>query len=416
MTQRWRGFTLLELLIVVSIIAVLTSMTSVLLSMAGRKARQVNTLAIMAKVEGAIRLFRTDMRTYPFQTDLTTADSDPSKWTNNLGFRLAWSPTDAERTAYAAKVQTDIAVIKKAFFFQNGQKTGLYDGIPVGPGKPTGDGTHAFRAPDLWSNSTYISNLLLGSGSLQQPDGNFTTVNGGAHGYLPPAGWYSYGQSARTGTALVLTRLAEERTTIAFLAGDLPLMAPVGIDPADPVDKADYPTEDERYTILKYYKSGDEVVDGYKYVPYNRGTDARGPVLTKAGAASAGWRADYLAGALRQQTGPGSPGNIDPTGEIVLDAYGRPLIYISRVLPGMRAYCNPIGGGGMDEARRYRMDRQGRRRTGSLNSDIRSTAAAPFIHEFELWSAGPDGLFAHLRDDPAKRDDLPLLPYNRGLE
>ena len=64
------------------------------------------------------------------------------------------------------------------------------------------------------------------------------------------------------------------------------------------------------------------------------------------------------------------------SGEIVLDAYGRPLVYISRVLPGMRAYCNPIGGGGMDEARRYRMDRQGRRETGSLNSDLRSTAAA----------------------------------------
>ena len=410
------AFTLLELLIVVSIIALLTGLVSVLLGIAGRKARQVNTLAIMAKVEGAIRLFRTEQRTYPFQTDLSTADTDPSKWTNNLGFRLAWAPTDVERAAYAVKVQSDIAVIKKAFFFHTGQKTGLYDGVPIGPGKPTGDGTHAFRAPDLWKNSIYVSNLLLGRNSLLQPTVNFTTLNGGAHRYLPPAGWFSYGQSARTGTALVLTRLAEERSTIAFLAGDLPVTAPTGIDPANAADKADYPDEDERYPLLTYSREGDVVVNGYQYVAYNSGSDARGPVLTKAAAASAGWRADYLAGVLRKQSGPGAPGNLDPTGEIVLDAYGRPLIYVSRVLPGMRAYCNPIGGGGMDDAARYRMGRQGRRLTTSLNSDLRSTAAAPFVHEFELWSAGPDGRFAHLRDDPGKRDDIPLLPYNRGLQ
>lgn len=410
------AFTLLELLIVVSIIAALTGMLSVVLGIAGRKARQVNSLAIMAKVEGAIRMFRTEQRTYPFQTDLSTADADPSKWTNNLGLRLAWSPTDAERTAYAAKVQTDLAVIKKAFFFHNGMKTGLYDGVPIGPGKPTGDGTHAFRAPDLWNNTVYKSNLLLGRNSLLQPDLNFTTVNGGAHGFLPPAGWFSYGQSSRTGSAQVLTRLAEERTTIAFLAGDSPVTAPVGIDPAVPADKADYPDEDERYPLLAYKIAGDVVVNGYQYVPYNGGTDARGAVLTTAGAASSGWRAEYLAGVLRKQSGPGAPGNLDPTGEIILDAYGRPLVYVSRILPGMRAYSHPIGGGGRDDAERYRMGRQGRRATTSLNSDLRSTAAAPFCYEFELWSAGPDGRFAHLRDDTANRDNIPLLPYHRGLQ
>lgn len=416
MSRSPRAFTLLELLIVVSIVAILTGMLSVVLGLAGRKAKQTNTLAIMAKVESGIRQFRIEMRTYPFQTDLSTADSDPAKWTNNLAFRLAWQPTDAERAAYAAKVQSDIAVIRRAFFFHNGQKTGLYDGIPIGPGKPTGDGTHAFRAPDFMNLASYTSNLLLARGSLLQPTANFTTVNGGAHNFLPPAGWYSYGQSARAGSAQVLTRLAEERTMLSFLAGDTPVHAPSGIDPADAADKAEFPDEDERYGQLTYYRSGSVVVNGYSYVPYNRGSDARGPVLTTASAASSGWRAEYLAGVLKRQISPGSPGNIDPAGEAILDAYGRPLVYISRVLPGMRAYSNPLGGGAMDDAARYRMGRQGRAPTLLLATDIRSTAAQDFVHEFELWSPGPDGRFAHLRDDAQNRDNIPLLPYHRGLQ
>ncbi len=70
----------------------------------------------------------------------------------------------------------------------------------------------------------------------------------------------------------------------------------------------------------------------------------------------------------------------------------------------------------MDDAARYRMGRQGRSVTLQLNSDLRTSAGPAFVHEFELWSAGPDGRFAHLRDDGLNRDNIPLLPYNRGLQ
>jgi prepilin-type N-terminal cleavage/methylation domain-containing protein len=62
-----RAFTLLELLIVISIIVILMSMAMPLMTMAGREAKKTATRAVMSKVDAAVRLFRGDLGSYPWQ-------------------------------------------------------------------------------------------------------------------------------------------------------------------------------------------------------------------------------------------------------------------------------------------------------------------------------------------------------------
>lgn len=89
------AFTLIELLIVMAIMAVLASMLSVMMTVAQRQGRITNSKAVMMQVDQAIRLFRTDMKVYPWQTDLGTPPAEPAAWSNNLAWRLAWAPPEA---------------------------------------------------------------------------------------------------------------------------------------------------------------------------------------------------------------------------------------------------------------------------------------------------------------------------------
>lgn len=399
----WSGFTFIELLVTISIMALLSGMLFATLGLAKRKSKQTATMAVMAKAEAAIRTFRIEMRVYPRQTDLSTADVDPTKWTNNLGYRLAYTPaTAADAATDAANLQADIAAVRNAFYFVDGTKVGM--GAP-----PTFDGTHVFRSPDPYK-AGYITNILLNPGTLVRPDSHFTTLNGGAQGYIPSAG-------SATAMSQVLSSLAEEQCVLKLMAGQIPLLAPVGIDPNDAQDKADFPSEDSRYTILNY-QGGSPVTafPFYRYVPYNRGTDVRGPVLTTATAKTRGFRIDFLSTVLKRQSSPSSTGGIDPTGEAVIDAWGNPIVYICDVDPRMRGFFNAMTNGIYGDAARYRMDGSGRRVTTVLASDLRTTAAAAFRYEFELWSAGPDGKFSHMRDSPDSKDNIPYLSYNRGLQ
>lgn len=418
-----RAFTLIELLVVMVIMSIMASALMAVLGIAQRQARIANTRSIMMKVDQAIRLFRNDMKVYPWQTDLSGADSDPAKLGNNLAFRLAWKPADdSERTAYDQHFQADLRAIHAKFVYRTGQQIGL----------PGGDGSHAFRTPNI-ANEPYTTNILMEPSSLrvatpQQDDPTRAFIATRLDGYVMTRG-------------LVLSRLADEVTSLRYIAGQLDvtaggaaavLTAPQGIDPALPADKAAHPEEDGRYADWYYKPDWPNVWHhGYHYVPYNKpgalGDDSRGPVLDGASIPDPvaspgvhpvqGFRADYLSDAFHRRADAGDRGEIDPTGNAILDAWGNPLVYVCAVSPGAKGYAHACdnGGGRIDE-RRYGLGPQGRDATSSLHSDIRSTAAAAYVLEFELWSAGQDGRIETGRDAAVNRDNVGVVAYAKGLE
>ena len=405
------AFTLIELLIVVSILAMLYGMLSVFLMIAQRQGRVANTKATLMKVDQAIRLFRTEMRVYPWQTDLGTAPAEPAAWGNDLAWRLAWNPpatgsgtaTDPDRITYTKHFHDDLASIGRSFRFVNG--------CNVPPSGDRSEGTHAFRN-EVQSGSSR-TNLMVCAGSLQETLPNLKFYAGR---WIP--GTPSVGNDC-TGDAQALTAMAQSVTTLAYIAGQLPTTAPSGIDATQTADKVRSPNEDERYTSM-VIANGSTVP--FRYFPYNKpgfyGDDSRGPVLTTGSAKAHGWRGDYLTAAITAKPSAGNRIDVDASGDAIVDAWGHPLIYICTVRPGVHGYMPALTTSIFNNARedRYNLGPQGRTETTSLASDIRTTAAASYVYEFELWSAGPDGRFAGARDDAANRDNVALLPYTRGLK
>ena len=410
--SQWRkGFTLIELLMVVSIMVMLYSMLSVLMSAAQRQGKATNTRATLMKVDQAVRLFRNDMRIYPWQTDLGVAPAEPLAWGNNLAWRLAWSPPpvveataiDPDRTTYIKRFQADISTISSRFRFVNGRN--------VPPSGNASEGTHAFRNESPTNSSR--TNLLIAAGSGQETVAKIISYAGR---WLP--GTPSYGNDC-TGDAQALTKMAEEVTILAYTAGQMPTLAPTGIDATQAADKARFPSEDERYPS---FTLGSPSTTSFRYIPYNKvgfyGDDSRGPLLTSVTATAQGWRGDYLAAAINVSGSTGGRLDVDASGEAIVDAWGHPLIYVCSVRPGVRGYMSALTTSIFSGAReeRYNMGPQGRTATTSLASDIRTTAAAAYVYEFELWSAGPDGKFAAARDDLVNRDNLALLSYTKELQ
>lgn len=85
-----RGFTLVELLVAVAILAALMGMLMPLLGMADRLAKNSATRSLMAKVDIATRLFRSDIGAYPYQRTYAEplAGGAAPNWSNKLFWHL----------------------------------------------------------------------------------------------------------------------------------------------------------------------------------------------------------------------------------------------------------------------------------------------------------------------------------------
>lgn len=377
-TSTRSAFTLIEVLIVLAVMAILASMAMPVLGVAQRAAKRTATEAVMRRCEVGLRLFHQETGSYPYQ--LAYADVDAGERPDN---RLAWHLATDLSPADQLDLQADAEAAAAAYTFDCTPPGGSGDAV-----EPTGTpklGALAFRSADVTPGTSLA---LWRRANINLPwtlDGDFS--NG----------------AARLATAVTLNRMARERARRAVYAGNLELRGSVVRDSRDPQGNLHQAGVDRSNT----------------------------KVLTTARTAGRpGWANDYLAG------------DLDPKyrdGETILDAFGRPLVYVGQVVEGMRARGGVIFGVPTLPilSRDYGLDRQGRRvlhgvdpETGAAlsadadtlpdpanlrHSDRRTWAAPGFEDEFELWSTGPDGRWGWMRDDLRNQDNIALLPYDREL-
>jgi hypothetical protein len=154
------------------------------------------------------------------------------------------------------------------------------------------------------------------------------------------------------------------------------------------------------------------------------------PLLSSpASSSKPGWADDYLNGELEQRY---------ISGEAVLDAWKRPLIYIGQIIEGMTS-APILGADGVVECNALDMGLHPLGRTSLAAQDIitnlqltahparlpdldnlrhsdrRHYAARGLELEFELWSAGPDGRADWMRDALPNIDNVSLLPYDENI-
>lgn len=284
--MRRRGFTLIELIMVMAIITVLIGLAAPITMLARRTAALTNTRAVLAKVETAIGLFQADMNVLPFQ-DHPTASAFPA-----ADNRLAWMLGHALTTAERQDLDDDLATARGAY--QLG-------------------GSHVFGQADL------------------NPE------TAAADSKLPHVA--------------MVNRMGAERATLGIL-------------------------------------SGNTAITGLR----NKPSTAIVPNPKSRGYADA-----YLDGLT-----------VDVRlGDAVVDAWRRPLVYISPVLPGMRSRV-PADCSFFVRLDWYGLAGSGRLPADTAASDMRTTAPQRLCRTFELVSMGPDGLIGAQRDDGANRDNIAL--------
>lgn len=377
-SQCLRAFTLIEILIVISVIAILASMLMPVLQVVQRSARVTATRSIMHKTESALRLFRSEIGAYPYQSAYadTAAGEVPS---NRLAYHLGTTIATGDLLA----IQADAAAAAAAYAYDCTPPGGV--GSAVEPGL-AGMGAHAFRVADL--------RPATGTDSTGSTGWSYNGTS-----WVPHLG----GASERLGTAVMLNRMGAERARRAVLAGHVQVTGtylPACLSPTGAV-----------------YKSA---------------VDRRSPLIPGIPASidTAGWASDYLAGDLEARY---------RDDETILDAWRRPLIYVGQVVEGCVSTRALIFGTAIlkVEARSYGLERQGRKilapvdsRTGIslvadgaalpdptrlFESDRRIYAAPGFEDGFELWSSGSDGRFDWMRSASGNGDNVGHEDYDRGL-
>lgn len=171
-----QGFTLVELLMVIAIIATLAGMAMPMVSIARQSAKKANTSSTLRKLDTAIKLFKADVGAYPYGA-APALDTGP--WGNDLAFRLMHVPTTAE----SALLRTQLAEVCTVY------ASGGSQAFPVDP-------TVIDQPRNVFS---------LAGKKIWDDNGN---------------GVYDPGEVGMLGGVVVsLNRMARERANVAVMAG-----------------------------------------------------------------------------------------------------------------------------------------------------------------------------------------------------
>jgi type II secretory pathway pseudopilin PulG len=357
-TTRTRAFTVIEVLVVLCILILLSGLLMPMLSAVQRTGKRTRTEVVLHKVDAALRQFHAEYGVYPYQNAYPNLDAGESflDVPNHLAYHLG----------------TDISA---------------------------SDQQHVLQDMDSASNAYCEENTASHLLYLASDDSD-------------------------ANHAVLLNRMARQRARLSVLSGNLSLTG-------------------ARFTSIPAATA------------INRTSDLVSTASLSA--ARPGWARDFLEHEIDSHF-------IDQATGSIRDDYGTPLVYLAQLVPGMNGSCDIIGGEQLSpfDSRRMGLGVQafsaasdnpvasalisqnrllllysGRIRLSRtdagdglpvpvippylesdqdlLHSDMRYYCAPGFESEFELWSAGPDRRFSWMRDDPANRDNLAMLPYSSGL-
>ena len=385
------AFTLIEMLIVVTIISILSGMVMTMVGTVRRTSMKSATQSVERKVETALRLFKDEYCVYPYQNTYPAMNANAvgQAYNNNLYYRVGNNidPTNGDRD----NVISDIATAEGQYCY-NATLAGEYGAFSEG-GQPssftyriativTTPGVHCL------SGSLAGNNVFLGS------------------------------------VAVVVNKMAQEWVGNAMLAGAVNV-------------------------------KGQVIFDAYgTMIQDNSGKNILSSPATCASAAKPGWASDYLTGDIESryiactdildawhhplvyicQALPAVKGvSANTNGEVIMPFDSR---YYSLGAQGFDAGSGPtasvVGAGrrillGNGRIRLSLTDAGDGAPTpvdatyyptaGNLmQSDMRYYCAQGYETEFELWSAGFDGKFSYTRADTGNADNICATDFNRGLQ
>jgi len=350
-----RGFTLIEMLISISIIMMLVGMLMPMLAVVRNATMRSETEFVLKRVDTALRQFKIDWGVMPYQSSYPdpvppdTAGGFPNRLFYHLGTDIGNtgpSPTDAERI----KADMDTAEAR-------------YDETTASPLKFVSADTNGNALGASRLNRQAREQVRLGvlSGNLDMRGVVFTNSSGVL--------------VDRSGTQVLSAAASAANASgpgwaCDYLNGQLDARFHFG---SAVLDSWGFP--------LVYL---------HRTLPAIRTADNSYPIMRF------GMGANCI-----------SPTAVDGPGPALRGAVNRPqLLYAGRI----RLADVVADGQALPAISPWLPDPANR-----MASDARWFSAPGFETDCELWSTGRDGAFAYMRDHPSNKDNIAVVPYLKGL-
>ena len=348
-----QAMSLIELLVVMGIIALLTSMALPLLQVARRSADRTNTQSLLRRVDAATKLFRNEVGGLPYQdwvspphSQLDPLDASDASLTppgNRLAFALAHDLTDTEHS----QLNADVDKAGKCYQYEFNETTQVFD-----------------------YGSAYIPRNDYNQPATANASTSYTTLPTVAD-EIPAF------RNRQDLLVRHLNRMAREWARVNVMCGN---------------------------TGLK------------KTVPNGANRWEESATLLLPAPASRGWACDYLDlnGDLRRRHVV-DDALVDHWRKPLV--YVCPVLPGAvGYYPGGADSGDKVGASKIEPQWFGFGPRSRRDATTALASDLRTTASARFEYQAEIWSEGRDGQFSSWRSDSRNRDNISADDYLKGLQ
>lgn len=398
------GFTLIELLIVMVILAALSGMTMTMISQVKRSSMKSSTLSVEKKVETALRLFKDEYSTYPYQTTYPRLDPNAANqyFPNNLYYHVGTDIASGDSDMVLDDVNTAKAEFAYSCLF--GQWSSAVS-------------TEAAVQPSVF---TFTESSVISNGSM--------------HVFYNPTTPYTVSATAKSYIATLLDRMAMEWVTNAMIAGadnvkgfyifdqfgavvkdtsTLPILS----SPESAHTSSGVPGWANDYLggdIDPHYVKGMDILDAWHNPLIYICQALPGVKGSNSGNVSQPFDSRFYGlgpQGFDPTTGPVS--GLNAVKRHILMASGR--ICLDRNNAG-DSMPTPADTDAESAAESYNSPAYFPDASNLMQSDMRYYAPLGQETEFELWSAGYDGKFSYIRSDAADGDNICASDLTRALK